>query len=465
MNILFFSPEYIYYPIDAGSRIRIYNMGKLFQALGHQVHFVYYADNGIDLKSLNFMQESWDTFTVIEKKISNLRKTGNYNIDERYENDIATIVNELVEKFYIDVVWVNYIFQSKLLESLPRKIFKVIDTHDIFTDRYKLFEGKEEINYTWYSFSKDDEAKALNRADLIVAITEEEAAYFSSISHTNVKVIGHVESQQFIENNCMTLKKVGFLGGGNSVNIAAINDFLTIFFENNIKDIQIVIAGEVCKYINIEHKELILLGRVDNLHDFYNEIDLVINPLTFGTGQKIKSVEALAYGVPIISTSVGFEGINSLEKNHNLKSIREMVDVIKLIAKKPEVIDDMAENSRQIFRDYQNDNEMKIKDLFPSEIMNFRNLIPDNIVEYRQLMAKKFVEIVFDTQKRLIEEKDTHIIKQSDWIRKQEGLINDLKKLKSVVNELSNVSVLVNPVKKIKLYKKLMETYRRINKE
>ena len=41
---------------------------------------------------------------------------------------------------------------------------------------------------------------------------------------------------------------------------------------------------------------------------FYRNIDVVVNPIEFGSGLKIKNVEAIAYGKPLITTPHGANG-------------------------------------------------------------------------------------------------------------------------------------------------------------
>lgn len=53
-------------------------------------------------------------------------------------------------------------------------------------------------------------------------------------------------------------------------------------------------------------------GRVEDLHDFYDRARLAVVPIRFGAGVKLKTIEAMQFGVPIVSTSVGAEGVNSL---------------------------------------------------------------------------------------------------------------------------------------------------------
>jgi glycosyltransferase involved in cell wall biosynthesis len=54
-----------------------------------------------------------------------------------------------------------------------------------------------------------------------------------------------------------------------------------------------------------------LLGFQKNLASFYSDARIVIAPLRFGSGFKLKVLEGMAYGVPVVTTSVGAEGFAS----------------------------------------------------------------------------------------------------------------------------------------------------------
>ena len=50
-------------------------------------------------------------------------------------------------------------------------------------------------------------------------------------------------------------------------------------------------------------------GYVEDVSVFYRQATVVLNPVIYGSGLKIKSIEALRYGKCLISTPVGVEGI------------------------------------------------------------------------------------------------------------------------------------------------------------
>jgi glycosyltransferase involved in cell wall biosynthesis len=55
---------------------------------------------------------------------------------------------------------------------------------------------------------------------------------------------------------------------------------------------------------------LILAGPVENIADYIRAADVVAVPLEHGTGTRLKILESVACGVPVLSTSIGAEGLN-----------------------------------------------------------------------------------------------------------------------------------------------------------
>jgi len=54
-----------------------------------------------------------------------------------------------------------------------------------------------------------------------------------------------------------------------------------------------------------------IIGPVSAIHPFLEEAAISIAPLRFGSGVKVKVLEALAYGMATVTTSIGAEGIDA----------------------------------------------------------------------------------------------------------------------------------------------------------
>lgn len=81
---------------------------------------------------------------------------------------------------------------------------------------------------------------------------------------------------------------------------------------SQLPDTRFVICGYNPPLDRYRHPNLIFTGVVPRIEDYINAADVVIAPLISGGGTKFKIVQALACGRPVITTTVGSEGIEEV---------------------------------------------------------------------------------------------------------------------------------------------------------
>ena len=64
------------------------------------------------------------------------------------------------------------------------------------------------------------------------------------------------------------------------------------------------------------NKDIIICGYVEKLEYYYANSRIFVAPIRFGSGMKVKIINAMYRGIPVITTSIGAEGINVKDMIH-----------------------------------------------------------------------------------------------------------------------------------------------------
>lgn len=318
------------HPQDAGNRARIYSMVTNLKKYGHEVYFLYIReDESVDeSKMRNYWQDRFFSLTysnpgakkrtIIQRALRKAEKIYRgypnfpFAVDDRYDEAVSHLAKALNKQFKFDVVIVEYVFFSKVLNCFKENTLKIIDTHDAFSGRYETFKQLK-IPYSWYSTTEAQEAKGLHRADLVLAIQEKEEIYFRELIGEKVVTIGHTVAINKPKKLNFIRRKILYVGSSNENNVYGINYFINeVFSRIKVKfpETQLLLAGKICEAVE-EVEGCKKLGYVENIDSLYEMSDLVINPILFGTGLKIKSIEALGYSKTLVTTSEGAKGLET----------------------------------------------------------------------------------------------------------------------------------------------------------
>ena len=314
------------YPADEGNRRRIFNIINGMQTLGHTVDFLYFGpDRAISEKQMkDFLGKDHYFFLRIPKEKNGFfyKHSNGYfferfvpqnKVDVKYLPEVNRKVQALLKKHKHDVLWLEYPYQSKVLEKTSDSVTKVIDTHDKFAYRnFKAFPYVKKV--VDYSLTFLGERKALGRANYVIAIQKEEKAYYTRLlMGKKTKVITIGDNHGLVKNGLSKNQDICFVGSGNRFNVDGINWFINSIFPvilKKVRDCRLVIVGKICKEISVKpNKNIELLGIVDDIEEVYRNCRLVINPVRTGTGLNIKAIEAIAHCKPLVSTVAGARGL------------------------------------------------------------------------------------------------------------------------------------------------------------
>ncbi|MBN1971005.1 MAG: glycosyltransferase family 4 protein [Candidatus Delongbacteria bacterium] len=331
-QILILAP-FNFNPANEGNKIRVKNLIIMLKEHGFEIDYFYtnfspqikekipYISNFYQLEKKKVSMKYF--FSILSDKcrrfrikiMSDLR--GFNKIDDFYDSEIDKKLNEILKNRNYSHVMIEYVFLSKVLENFDNKTKKIIDTHDVFSGRGKLFK-KHGYIHTWFHTDLKNEAIGLNRADIIISIQNIEENFFKKITEKPVITIGHYIQLNNLKNKISkkSLKKsILFVGSSNQVNktsmIYFINEVLPILELNCNFEFDIKLVGSICYVIEDKNKKINKIGILDDLTEVYTSAEIVINPVLFGTGLKIKNIEALSNSKVLITTSIGAEGLEN----------------------------------------------------------------------------------------------------------------------------------------------------------
>lgn len=355
------------HPQFQGNSARIFRFGRCLQAMGHQVHFLYYPMEGLSAEQTQAMSETWDYFYSIPCEQATDQRTFDsyFGIDDWYDPRVGELAARLHKRWNYGFAIVNYVWMSGVFNSLPEGVLKILDTHDVFGDRHKraIAAGMQP---EWFYTSVEQEKLGLQRADIVAAIQDEEAEYFRSMGLPNVRTIGFISPARQMPKQPRTKPVVGYIGSSNPWNVNAYKELLKALLRRPdvVERADFVLAGPICSKVGRKNGPFRLLGIVPKVEDFYASVDIAVNPMLGGTGLKIKTIEALAFGRGILSTTDGFIGIQTQADHHKLTNLDEMVDKLGTMLGANASAEAMMAESRSIFFDYQKSQIRNFIDMF-----------------------------------------------------------------------------------------------------
>ena len=317
------------HPSTTGASARVRHMAEVLLSLGHEVHFLHLQQPL--WASDDLMRQHWNDRLHVFRGLSPascirrgqrklLRLTAktlhlNLPVDSYFDPECAHYASNLVERHAFDVIVVSYVFYSRLFDFLPSRVVKLIDTLDVFSDRYRLYREHGQTG-EFFSTGREEEGKGLDRADAVLAIQQWDANHFRSVTQRPVTIVGHLAPP--VAGSAAAYagsagRTILFVGGPMGINVHGVNWFIEKVLPSVLQQVpgaDLWLVGGICSRISDGAAPgLRRFGFVDAVEDLYRQATVVINPQQFGTGLSIKSIDALRHGRPMVTTASGARGL------------------------------------------------------------------------------------------------------------------------------------------------------------
>jgi glycosyltransferase involved in cell wall biosynthesis len=172
-----------------------------------------------------------------------------------------------------------------------------------------------------YQTKKIDEITNLKRYDNVFSLNLNEVKYLQQNGVTNAVYLPPNLPFNSNSNN----RKDGSFGLIGSMAAPNLDGFLCLGVPITHSD-KFVLAGPIStdKQVNFRlGSPVARLGIIEQPSYFYNEIEVALSPIRFGSGLKIKVFEALSFGKPVLATKHSIDGFPK-----NIKDVISVVDDI-----------------------------------------------------------------------------------------------------------------------------------------
>lgn len=335
-KVLFFMPDN---PLkkNAGNRTRALSMLSYFKSRNFEIDFVseYFTGRWSETDIEAFEQSGLANNTYVIKKKPSKKNIVYYLLFYKlpnffYQNkawffplqfpELVTMrfkraFNKLLKNNDYDYIFINYASWATLVDNnyLTEKSIKVLDTHDFITAQ---LQKKVNIGQSF-----KEEIRRISLFDIALAISVEEQYIFSQFSKNRVALapmmLDKPEKNRSVEEKPFDLI---YVASDNIHNQKSANWFFNLVYPLLPTNIQICIIGQINEHLSIKAPNIIAVNFAEDLSPYYQKAKVALCPMLTGTGTKIKVVEALSYGLPIVCNTRGIDGLINKTNNGCLVS-------------------------------------------------------------------------------------------------------------------------------------------------
>jgi len=376
MRILQLVPRFPF-PEDDGGKIGIANIYKEFAKKGHEVTLFSLNHLRLDDSSVKYAEQfgkviilNSDTKNNLKNIVKAFLANKSIYINKHNHKSVYNFIDDLLsnlskhEKY--DIVHADHTCMSPLAIYIAKKLNIPVGQrlHNI---EYKIWEryvdGLSRLNPKYYYLKyqarllQNEEQNIFNQIDVGFAITKTDMKIARTISPSANIILASAGVDLDIFKINPKLKK-----NKNQLVIATtfnwvhnieglkwfINQVLPLI-KQEIPDISLRIIGKnpPSEFNNFNNLGVEVLGYVKSVIPYLQQANIYIAPLFVGSGIRIKILEALAMGLPVIATTVSAEGIE-IDQNSGLficNDPKEQAKNIIGLLKNPENIDKLGKQS------------------------------------------------------------------------------------------------------------------------
>lgn len=259
-----------------------------------------------------------DTKTNILGAAMHLIRNKSYNVTRFYDKDAAEKIKLELENGEYNIAILESIYLLPYLQLFIDNDVKVIvRAHNVEHQIWASMSENSSNNIKKWYFRKlakqlmTYETKMLSQVNGIISITEEDAKFFQQFEPEVMTTAIPTAVKTNFPIPDYSLSDFYFLGAMDwKPNLEGIEWMQEKVIPEGLTGTKFYLGGKSLKTEDFNHPSFENCGEIKNAIDFISAHGICIIPMQSGSGLKIKLLENMAMGKPIITTSEGVRGVN-----------------------------------------------------------------------------------------------------------------------------------------------------------
>jgi glycosyltransferase involved in cell wall biosynthesis len=313
-----------------GENNRVINITRLFKEIGFDIDlFSYEYLNSEKLQYQNFSHDNREGLiknlyqydcrtnsnkehTSIKEKIKAIlfskSKKSDVLADWAFLGAKELFDKALVENQY-DVIVIFYTYMANLMRNLPINTKKVYFMEDsVFLQQYSLH--KEKSPDLTIGSLLDDELRRLEFFDDFFCISYDEKIFYEKVTQRSMYFLPHLLPDIKRTSKPIAERKwdILYIGYNNTFNVEGLKWFFNQVYPTLKSDMRLVIIGSAAQQLSIDYDNVEVIPYATDLDKVFEDAKVSICPMFSGTGMKVKVVESMARGLPVVCNERGVDG-------------------------------------------------------------------------------------------------------------------------------------------------------------
>lgn len=220
-------------------------------------------------------------------------------------------LKHVVESEGFDAVLTPYFNRAWMTRHIDPAILRIVDTHDCQSQRTRSFLRHGLVST--FPMTPEEEGRHLDTYDLALAMSDDDHAEFVGMTRTPIVTAPFRLARNDIYSPIVRGRDLLFVAAQSEVNALTLRYLMHQVLPLVGMPVRLHVAGSVVIPDQIPaNVDLVRHDRVEDISTIYRGIDLALNPVYAGGGVKTKTLEALSFGVPIVTSDEGARGLRHL---------------------------------------------------------------------------------------------------------------------------------------------------------